>query len=227
MICDNGASNTTCCDNCASVWTGCSCSRGAGCIELCGSGLDFGLSGKQCDDGNAIAGHEYYGDGCDWKCQLETGFTCLAPVGACTEVCGDGNWDFYNYECDDGNLTPGDGCDATCNIETGWYCYNGNTMFRHDDCYEICGDGLDLGQYWCDDGDTESGDGCSSNYHIERGYTCTGGTTTTPDVCTEICGDGIDHFWYECDDGNLEDGDGCDSSCVIEVGFRCFGGNFD
>ncbi len=33
LTCDNGASNTTCCDNCNSVWTGCTCTRGAGCSE--------------------------------------------------------------------------------------------------------------------------------------------------------------------------------------------------
>ena len=226
LICDTGAGNSSCCDSCTTVWDGCECNRGAGCTEICGSGYNHGVSGKVCEDGNAAAGHEYYGDGCSWKCTVEAGFTCPA-AGSCTEDCGTGTWDFYNYECDDGNLTPGDGCDASCTIETGWYCYNGNTMFRHDYCYEICGDGLDLGMYWCDDGDTESGDGCSSNCHIERGYSCTGGTATNPDTCTEICGDGIDHLWYECDDGNLEDGDGCDSSCTIEVGFRCFGGNYD
>jgi len=189
LPCDSGPGNNGCCNNCVSVNTGCTCTRGAGCSELCGSGLNLGLNpSKECDDGNADAAHEYYGDGCDWKCKVEPGFTC--PVtGKCTETCGAGTWDSYNYECDDGNNANGDGCDSNCVVEYGFYCYNGNPLFKHDKCYEICGDGKDLNNYWCDDGNTESGDGCSSICHVERGYSCVGGTYTTPDVCTEICGD--------------------------------------
>ena len=29
-------------------------------------------------------------------------------------------------------------------------------------CYEICGDGIDLGTYECDDGNQFSGDGCDA-----------------------------------------------------------------
>ena len=182
---------------------------------------------KACEDGVAAAGCEYYGDGCDWKCNLEAGFTCPA-VGACTEICGQGTYDSYNYECDDGNNIDLDGCDSNCEIETGYLCYGGDPI-THDACWEICGDGIrfSIDIIWCDDANHESGDGCSSICHVERGYSCIGGTTTTPDVCTEICGDGIDHGFYECDDGNLEDGDGCSSTCTVENGYTCFGGNFD
>lgn len=86
-------------------------------------------------------------------------------------------------------------------------------MFKHDWCYETCGDGINLGLVWCDDGNNESGDGCDANCHVERGYSCSGGTTTSRDVCTEVCGDGVDHFYYPCDDGNLLNGDGCSSTC--------------
>jgi large repetitive protein len=41
-----------------------------------------------------------------------------------------------------------------------------------DTCYEICGDGLYLGQYQCDDGNVVSGDGCSATCAIEPGWGC-------------------------------------------------------
>eukprot|EP00347_Sterkiella_histriomuscorum_P013733 403363576 len=223
LPCDGGA----CCTSCTTVNTGCTCIRGGGCNEGCGSGVNYGLDpSKECDDGIANAGHEYYGDGCDWKCKVETGYTCPL-TGKCTETCGATTNDYYNYPCDDGNNINGDGCSSTCQIETGYYCYNGNPLFRQDECYEICGDGLDYGLLWCDDGNEESGDGCDSTCHIERGYSCTGGTLTKADKCTEICGDGIDHHYYECEDGNLVNGDGCSSTCKVETGYRCFAGNFD
>ena len=95
-------------------------------------------------------------------------------------------------------------------MEAGYVC-NGGNYWRADFCYEICGDGLDIGFYDCDDGNIIDGDGCDASCVIELGYTCTGGTPATADVCTEICGDGIDLFNYPCDDGNLVNGDGCDS----------------
>ena len=97
-----------------------------------------------------------------------------------------------------------------------------------DVCYEICGDGLNLGFWWCDDGNYESGDGCSSICHIERGWECTpfpSWTSTATTKCKEICGDGIDQLYYECDDGNLINGDGCSSTCTIETGYTCWGGD--
>lgn len=104
----------------------------------------------------------------------------------CTEICGvdaaGGTYDFYNYPCEDGNNNNGDGCDSTCNIETGYECHGGDPL-KADTCYEICGDGKDLGFWWCDDGNNFSGDGCSSTCHIERGWNCTGGTAIKADVC--------------------------------------------
>ena len=75
--------------------------------------------GFACDDGMPYAGDQYYGDGCNWHCLLETpGWTCPL-LGVCTEICGDG-LDFYHYGCDDGNLINGDGCSSTCTVETGY-----------------------------------------------------------------------------------------------------------
>ena len=108
-----------CCVGCT-IDTGFTYTRFFGCEETCGSGLNKGL--KDCEDGMAFGGDEYYGDGCDWQCKLEPGFTCLPPgvgnVVTCTEICGvdaaGGTFDFYYHPCDDGNNNNGDGCDSNC-----------------------------------------------------------------------------------------------------------------
>jgi cysteine-rich repeat protein len=49
------------------------------------------------------------------------------------------------HECDDGNLDNGDGCNSECKVEQGFNCVTlGNLT---DYCFEICGDGLNLGHY--------------------------------------------------------------------------------
>lgn len=103
-------------------------------------------------------------------------------------------------------------------LEKGFICFNGSPT-THDQCTEICGDGINLGLVWCDDGNNFSGDGCTSACHIERGFNCTGGSKTTPDKCVEICGDGINLGYYECDDGNVQNGDGCNSICQVEPNY--------
>lgn len=128
LPCDTGLANATCCDYCT-PWAGCTCNRG-GCNENCGIGLLLGIDAtKQCDDGVANAGHEYYGDGCNWKCQLEAGFDCTVVGTPCVEYCGNNSLDSYHYECDDGNNFDGDGCNSTCWLETGYYCYNGDPLY--------------------------------------------------------------------------------------------------
>lgn len=72
-------------------------------------------------------------------------FTFNVGTHECEETCGDGFK--IEQQCDDGHflvpeiLYAGDGCDTNCEIEVGWYC-DGNDP---DTCYEICGDGLDMG----------------------------------------------------------------------------------
>jgi hypothetical protein len=46
-------------------------------------------------------------------------------------------------------------CSSGCTIETGYGCYD----LEPSDCYEVCGDGLNVGINECDDGNTISGDG--------------------------------------------------------------------
>lgn len=116
LLCDGGG----CCNAaCTAIVTGTTFSKTAGCKEICGSGLSLGITPKACEDGSARADDEYYGDGCDWKCTVEAGFTCPA-VGKCTETCGAKTYDSYNYPCDDGNNVSGDGCSSTCAIEYGY-----------------------------------------------------------------------------------------------------------
>jgi cysteine-rich repeat protein len=188
---------------------------------ICGNGLAHPL--KECDDGRLGALDNYLPDGCSPICQIEPGFTC-PKNGTCTEICGQGTFDHYQYECDDGNNLDGDGCSATCLIERGYQCTHGSPN-SHDRCTEICGDGLNLGLVWCDDGNTLSGDGCDTHCHVERGFNCSGGSPTKPDTCLPICGDGIKLGDEACDDRNLLEGDGCDQRCTVEEHYVCTGGS--
>lgn len=95
-------------------------------------------------------------------------------------------------------------CSNLCRIETGFVC----TGTAPTTCYEICGDGLDIGTFECDDQNLKNGDGCSSDCKVERGWQCLGGGPKKRDKCNEICGDGIDLGKLQCDDGNLISGDG-------------------
>jgi cysteine-rich repeat protein len=154
----------------------------------------------------------------------------------CYEICGD-QYDFLTFGCDDGNSHNYDGC-SDCEIDDGYYCVNGAYLpgyqgyayaYEVDTCYEICGDGYNLGTYACDDGDSTDLDGCDSDCVIEDGWYCYGGDNTGPDVCYETCGDGINRWSYPdaCDDGNYESGDGCDEYCVIEDHWGCDTNTYD
>ena len=96
-------------------------------------------------------------------------------------------------------------------------------------CWEICGDGLNFGAHACDDGNNEFDDGCSDRCELEtiipapgNAWTCVGVVNT---VCTEVCGDGRDYHHYGCDDGNADDTDGCRNNCTPNIGIKCTDGN--
>ncbi len=99
-------------------------------------------------------------------------------------------------------------CSDECKIEKGWQCAIDRSC-GYSKCWEICGDGLDLGHYECDDGNKKSGDGSDCDCKIEKGWHCGGGDPFTSDVCTPICGDKIVLPVEQCDDGNLNNYDGC------------------
>lgn len=71
LVCDD--STNTCCNGCAidssGVWD--YDLRDKSCTEICGNGILVTGSTKECEDGQANAGDEYFGDGCDWRCYLE------------------------------------------------------------------------------------------------------------------------------------------------------------
>ncbi|CAI2387018.1 unnamed protein product [Moneuplotes crassus] len=142
---------------------------------------------EECDDGNTLDG-----DGCDYQCHLEPGYSY--PPLHCTDKCGDGvvicRAKGLLHYCDDGNNLSGDGCNGACGVEKGWVCYGGGPT-RPDQCYELCGDGITFNKThdpdYCDDGNTNNGDGCSMECKIESGYTCTGGGVDQRDICTKEC----------------------------------------
>ena len=53
-------------------------------------------------------------------CNINTGWECANGTNTnpddCIEICGDG-YDYFSYDCDDGNDVDGDGCDSSCNLE--------------------------------------------------------------------------------------------------------------
>ena len=112
--------------------------------------------GEDCDDGNA-AGE----DGCDNRCGLEDGWSCVAEPSECSLLCGDGRVTAPE-ECDDGNRIADDGCSAECLQEEGWSCLTAGQT-----CVNVCGDGFLRGEEDCDDGNILSDDGCSSDCKLE------------------------------------------------------------
>ncbi len=181
------------------------------CDDECADGIV--QRGERCDDGNTTSE-----DGCDEKCKLEAGWTCIGEPSVCTPNCGNGVVDVddgsdceegehgsecaprHFEECDDGNTEDGDGCSSTC-------------------VHEECGDGdIDLGET-CDDDNHSPNDGCSKTCQTEPGYLCTG----EPSECTFVCGNGTFEAGETCDDGNTTDRDGCSGVCTVENGFICSG----
>lgn len=75
-----------------------------------------------CNDGNYGNG-----DGCNYYCLEEAGYTCTwdsnTNLHVCTDVCGDGTYvgGTPAISCDDSNTVPGDGCDENCNVEQYYY----------------------------------------------------------------------------------------------------------
>lgn len=56
-------------------------------------------------------------------------------------------------------------------------------LLMENNCTEICGDGLNLGQYGCDDGNKEDGDGCSTYCEVEENYFCYSADINEPELC--------------------------------------------
>ncbi len=133
-------------------------------LTECGNG-NVGIL-EQCDDSNQAAG-----DGCNAKCEVETGYNCTQPMtgpSVCQMIgCGDGLLQ-AGETCDDDNIAPGDGCDATCHVETGYSC----SAAEPSVCVmQGCGNGIIENAEECDDGNLASNDRCSSGCLLEQDVT--------------------------------------------------------
>ena len=102
------------------------------------------------------------------------------------ELCGDGEVNQTEEQCDDGNNENEDGCSEFCMLEEGPSCGDGEI---NQDIEE------------CDDGNDNDNDDCSNEcLLIEETY----------------CGDGeINQDIEECDDGNDNDNDDCSNECLL------------
>ena len=138
-------------------------------------------------------------------------FTSLCPV------CGDGNVDWPEESCDDGNTVNDDGCSIACQVENFFDCHVATT--GRSSCYrQVCGDGIRVAGEDCDSGEKP---GCHWRHcFMQDGYNC----SVEPyrlSVCNPICGDGLIVQGELCDDHNTLDRDGCSSTCKVEVGYNC------
>ncbi len=172
--CDSGGVDSTQCDyDCTQV--------------ECGDGHINQAAGESCDDGNhdnsdacpdgqgGTCEPAFCGDGFVWNRdggaeQCDSGGVDSTQCDYdCTQVeCGDGHINQAAGEsCDDGDPFDGDGCDRDCLPEKGWICTG-----EPSDCFEICGDGLVVGEEECDPpGHTEdSQEGCPGG--LERTREC-------------------------------------------------------
>ncbi len=186
----------------------------AGSPPVCGDGTPEQTEG--CDDGNAIPG-----DGCSGLCQVENGFACNEPGGACVPLvtCGDGILG-DGEACDDANQDPGDGCNASCtSTEPGFTCPQAGQPCAPNPV--VCGNSIIESDEQCDDANTTPGDGCATDCKVEPGWICS--AAGQPCHRVEICGDGQVSFNRSetCDDGNVTPTDGCSDTCRVEPGYAC------
>ncbi|CAD8055706.1 unnamed protein product [Paramecium primaurelia] len=217
------------------------------CQPICGDGLISGY--EQCDDENFLAE-----DGC-FECRYSCQHQCLncyngyclecdvdngwqlTPQGQCISVCGDLKVT-GNEQCDDGNEINFDGCfncsyicQVACTKCLSGSCYECNTpgwRLENFFCWEICGDGLQVGIEECDDGNDIPYDGCfeCKSQCEEACVLCEAGKCldcafgwklNAQNRCETYCGDGYVIPQYEdCDDGNLIPYDGC-----YECNYQC------
>ena len=120
--------------------------------------------------------------------------------------------------------------------------YSSSQSSYPNQCHEIWGDGIKIGNEMWDDGNTISNDGCQSDCTlITSGYAWTGGGSSSKDICSQWLtgyipnsdksdwvpkwGDGLHMPTESWDDGNTSSGDGCSNVWEIESGYSCTGGS--
>ncbi|MEZ4453077.1 MAG: fibrinogen-like YCDxxxxGGGW domain-containing protein [Nannocystaceae bacterium] len=158
-------------------------------------------------------------------------------------VCGDGEVNGTEEECDDGAGNADDGpCTAACKVAV---CGDGLIEAGIEACDDgagnaddaactsmcelaVCGDGLvQAGVEACDDGNDDNSDGCvdgcvaaaCGDGFLGPGEACDDGNQVDDDSCTNecalaSCGDAKVQMGEECDDGNAVETDACLSTCL-------------
>jgi MYXO-CTERM domain-containing protein len=217
--CDTGATGTDdgCTDACV-IDAGWACDNATGtsvCTTTCGDTIIAGA--EACDDGNNTDETACdYGTAVCQTCNAD----CSAQLNLNGPVCGDGNVDVGNEECDDNDLVDGNGCAADCTVEHGFDCGTASPSV----CASSCGDGFVASDEACDDHNIADGDGCSATCTVEADYTC---DDSEPTVCTsnvvDLCGNGALDGTEQCDDGGTDAGDGCAADCTVEPNYTCDG----
>jgi len=143
------------------------------CTAGCGDGIRS--SAEFCDDGN-----KRNNDGCSPACEIEPGWSCVAPFNTttieCNTTCGDGI-KAGDEECDAGDMNNmGHGC-TDCVKEAGAVCVEDEDL--RSSC-KICGNMQREEDEECDDGGESGGcSGCS----IVAGWRCVGGSLQARDRC--------------------------------------------
>ena len=85
--------------------------------------------------------------------------------------------------------------------EAGERCGNNRFCIAHMCMFNICGDGVVLGDEACDDGNQNLGDDCTPSCRWLLGE----------------CGDGKRGPLEACDDGNRDDTDACNNECIARA----------
>jgi cysteine-rich repeat protein len=117
-----------------------------------------------CGDGNKHPAHENWddgntddGDGCNFDCEVEDGWTwdtSVSPNEWTYDDWGNGAVTTPPEECDDGNPTDGDGCSSTWKIETDYEWIGAPSTWTL-----AWGNGARNGAEVWDDSNTANGDG--------------------------------------------------------------------
>ena len=131
--------------------------------------------------------------------------------------CGDGIFNPFTEECDDGNQFSSDGCNFNCKIEDRYDCaidVNPTVCWMNT----VCGNSIIEPGEVCDDANTHNGDGCNDTCTFQsETFTCEVGV---PCVERDVCGNALVETGEECEDGNEVAGDGC-TACQLDAGYRC------
>ncbi|CAK69618.1 unnamed protein product (macronuclear) [Paramecium tetraurelia] len=169
------------------------------------------------------------------KCEI--GFEQDSYTRQCIQICGD-NLIVENEQCEDqmipSYITYCENCQFKCHPNC-IVCKFGKCqecqigyMLIHNECGEICGDGLIIGNEICDLFIQDVNSNCyNCNYNCLSGclvcnqgicQICQDGYSLDEFQCKPICGDELIVELELCDDGNQIPYDGCDScnfSCEV------------